>query len=200
MKPNIRQRRIQHREADDDEDEGEGYREAEEDEEGEDEDEDEDEDEEADEKEMREDEEEEEMRKDAEEDANDILNTSKNVYAGYSRISAASRRRAQRNMKDAGKYLEGEDPQVGRPAWIKESELKHWEKLLTYDGLRKIQDSILYAKESYKDHEFDEAGEGMDQRYVDPTLLTYSPEFAAYGGQDYIIDPRLLSVNAPITF
>jgi hypothetical protein len=205
MKPNIRQRRIQQREAEDDE--GEGYREAEDDEE-EDEEQADDDDEQADDEEeeehgsdkLREDEEEEETRKDAEEDANDILNTSKNVYAGYSRISAASRRRAQRNMKDAGKYLEGEDPQVGRPGWIKESELKHWEKLLTYDGLRKIQDSILYAKESYKDHEFNEAGEGMDQRYVDPTLLTYSPEFAAYGGQDYIIDPRLLSVNAPITF
>ncbi len=145
-------------------------------------------------------EEEEEDAEDEEEDANDVLNTSKNVYAGYARISASSRRRAQRNMKDAGKYLEGENHQVGRPGWIKEMELKHWEKLLTYDGLRKIQDSILYAKESYKDHEFDEAGEGMDQRYVDPTLLTYSPEFAAYGGQDYILDPRILSVNAPITF
>lgn len=200
MKPSIRQKRP--RESDDGQEEEEDNDEEEEEEEDEDE-EDDDEEEQGEEGEEQGDGSADKQREtedamDAEEDASDLLNTSKNVYAGYSRISAASRRRAQRNMRDAGKYLDEE--QVGRPGWIKESELKHWEKLLTYDGLRKIQDSILYAKESYKDHEFNEAGEGMDQRYVDPTLLTYSPEFAAYGGQDYIIDPRLLSVNAPITF
>jgi predicted lipid-binding transport protein (Tim44 family) len=123
-------------------------------------------------------------------DASDVSNTRKNPYAGYSRISAKARRKAERNMRSADRYLgEGEGVQG-----------KHLEKLLTYDGLRRIEDSILYAKESYKDHELNEHDEGLDQRYVDPTLTTYSPEFAAYGDDSYILDPRLLSVYAPMTF
>lgn len=122
-------------------------------------------------------------------DASDVSNTRKNPFAGYSRISAKARRKAERNMRSAGKYI-GED----------ESRIDEWERLLTYDGLRRIEDSTLYAKESYKDHELNENDEGLDQRYVDPTLLTYSPEFAAYGDDSYILDPRLLSVYAPMAF
>jgi hypothetical protein len=73
------------------------------------------------------------------------------------------------------------------------------DELLTYEGLRRIEGSTLYAREAYKDHQVDEPGEGMDQRYVDPSLLTYDSEFAAYDDA-YILNPRILSVNTPMAF
>jgi len=180
------------------EEESEESEESEEDEDGDEEEEEEEEEEEAEEEEEEEAEKSKEALEDESDekaDASDVLNTRKNPYAGYSRISAKARRKAERNMSSSGKYLEGD-----HKAWLDEKALVEWERLLTYDGLRKIEDSTLYAKESYKDHEFNENDEGLDQRYVDPTLLNYSPEFAAYGDESYIIDPRLLSVYAPMAF
>jgi hypothetical protein len=71
--------------------------------------------------------------------------------------------------------------------------------MITHDGMRPVEDSTLYARESYRTHQANEYGEGMDQRYVDPSLKTYDLAFAAYGKQR-IIKPRILSVNAPMHF
>lgn len=73
-------------------------------------------------------------------------------------------------------------------------------ELLTFEGMRDVRDSTLFAREAYKTHQWHEPGEGMDQRYTDPSLARYDPAFAAYSDQPFIPQRATLSGNAPAAF
>ena len=73
-------------------------------------------------------------------------------------------------------------------------------ELLTFEGMRDVRDSTLFAREAYKTHQWHEPGEGMDQRYTDPSLARYDPAFAAYSDQPFVPQRATLSGNAPAAF
>lgn len=73
-------------------------------------------------------------------------------------------------------------------------------EILTYEGMRDIRNSTLYAREAYKTHQWHEPGEGMDQRYTEPSLAGYDPAFAAYADQPFIQQRSTLSGRAPAAF
>lgn len=111
-------------------------------------------------------------------------------YAGHASQSKVAERKVVRNARAGVDYLNRNE---SHPLAVLLG------NMVTHDGMRPVQDSTLYARESYRTHQVNEYGEGMDQRYVDPSLKTYDLSFAAYGKQR-IIKPRVLSVNAPMHF
>lgn len=200
---NEEQERAEEKQEDEEQEQGEEKDEEQEqgEEQEEDEEDEEDEEEEQDEAELAETEEQEADEK----DQKDVLNSRANPLAGYSRINAKARLLARRRIRAAADYLgdkKQEKEELDEDGEFKirtRSGLQFLDELLTYEGLRKIEDSTLYAKEAYKTHQYDEPGEGMDQRYVDPSLMTYDSQFAAYGDA-YILNPRILSNNTPMAF
>jgi hypothetical protein len=90
---------------------------------------------------------------------------------------------------EAAKQWAGTLPQAGKLA-----------EIVAYEGMRDYKDSTLYAREAYKTHQWNEPGEGMDQRYVDPSLTSYDSAFVAYSDQPYIPQRSTLSGRAPAHF
>jgi hypothetical protein len=85
--------------------------------------------------------------------------------------------------------------------WIGDSDdARKVAELVTFGGMRSFQESTLYARDAYKTHQWHEPGEGMDQRYVDPSLMSYDPAFAAYSDKPILPQRRMLSTNAPAAF
>jgi hypothetical protein len=73
-------------------------------------------------------------------------------------------------------------------------------EILSYEGMRDIRSSSLYAREAYKTHQWHEPGEGMDQRYTEPSLAGYDPAFAAYAERPFVQQRSTLSGRAPAAF
>jgi type IV secretory pathway VirB10-like protein len=107
---------------------------------------------------------------------------------GEVRNAAFSARVMPRQKADAQQYLGGVSS-AGKLA-----------DMLSFEGMRKFTDTTLYAREAYKTHQYDEAGEGMDQRYEDPSLLSYDPAFVAYSEQPFLAQRQRLSTRAPAHF
>jgi hypothetical protein len=104
---------------------------------------------------------------------------------GGARASSASLMLEPRQVEEAARWVGG-DAKLSR--------------MLTLEGLRSHTASTLFAKEDYA--ELEQAnhgyGEGMDLRYVDPSLRNFDYAFAAY--DDKPLPPNPLPGNAPIHF
>jgi hypothetical protein len=117
---------------------------------------------------------------------------------GGARASSASAMQGPRNMMEADSWLGGGGG--GNAEGEEETTTGKLSRALTLQGLRDYTASTLFAKESYAaleqaNHGY---GEGMDLRYVDPSLRNFDYAFAAY--DDAPVPPNPLPVNTPILF
>lgn len=128
---------------------------------------------------------------DAEHDRAQSMKTAGTGMVGEVRESAFSARIRPRRTEAAEQWL---DPETTTPGARKLAEI------LTFDGMRQLSDTTLYAREAYKTHQWNEPGEGMDQRYVDPSLTSYDPAFTAYSEQPFVDQRSTLSTRAPAAF
>jgi hypothetical protein len=88
--------------------------------------------------------------------------------------------------------------------WLKAEELGDravpLAEAVAYEGMRRFEESTLFAKEAYKTHQYDEPGEGFVGNYVEPTLDSYDMAFQAYSDKPFVPRRSRLSGNAPIHF
>jgi hypothetical protein len=116
---------------------------------------------------------------------------------GGTRSSSFATRVMPRRLQSTKRWLraaeEGEDDQPPSRA----SELA---EAVSYEGMRRFEESTLFAKEAYKTHQFDEPGEGFVGTYVEPTLDGYDMAFQAYSSEPFVPRRERLSGNAPIHF
>ena len=126
---------------------------------------------------------------DAEHDRAQSMKTAGTGMVGEVREAAFSARIRPRRTEAAEQWLGPETPSARKLA-----------EILTFDGMREHSDTTLFAREAYKTHQWNEPGEGMDQRYVDPSLTSYDPAFTAYSEQPFVDQRSTLSTRAPAAF
>jgi hypothetical protein len=109
---------------------------------------------------------------------------------GGTRSSSFATRVMPRRLEATKRWLRAEE----------DSRASELAEEVSYEGMRRFEESTLFAKEAYKTHQYDEPGEGFVGHYVEPTLDNYDMAFQAYSSKPFIPRRERLSNNAPIHF